>query len=157
MPATAPDAAVADAIVLSPTVASNPAKELAVSTAPSAVCRASIEVVNVPHADTCESAEFDSVLIWSCWPAPNAVVSADTIPEILRPDPIPVEVTSELPVEFADDEDDVEPVEVPVEVVPVEVVPVDVVVVGVDVVLEMVELMSLYVLSQVANLSAAGT
>jgi hypothetical protein len=75
----------------------------------------------------------------------------------LRPDPIPVDVTSELPVEFADDEDDVEPVEVPVEVVPVEVVPVDVVVVGVDVVLEMVELMSLYVLSQVANLSAAGT
>ena len=94
-------------------------------------------------------------MIWSCWPAPKAVVSADTIPEILRPDPIPVEVTSELPVEFADvadDEDDVEPVE------PVEVVPVDVVVVGVvGVLLEMVELISLYVLSQVANLSAAGT
>jgi hypothetical protein len=69
---------------------------------------------------------------------------------------MPVEVTSELPGEFddvADEEDDVEPVdEVPLEV------PVDVVAVGVvDVVLEMVELMSLYVLSQVANLSAAGT
>ncbi len=84
-------------------------------------------------------------------------MSADTIPEILRPDPIPVEVTSELPVELAevaDDEDELDPVEL----VPVEVVPVDVVVVGVvDVVLEMVELMSLYVLSQVADLSASGT
>ena len=83
-----------------------------------------------------------------CWPAPNEVVKDATIAEILRPEPMPVEVTSELAVEadvFPDE--DVEPVEV-------------VVAVGVGVVvvvLEMAELMSLYVLSQVANLSAAVT
>jgi hypothetical protein len=68
---------------------------------------------------------------------------------MLRPDPIPVEVTSELAVAL----DDVEPVDA----VPLEVVPVDVVVGVVDVLLEMVELMSRYVLFQVADLSAAGT
>jgi hypothetical protein len=68
---------------------------------------------------------------------------------MLRPEPIPVEVTSELAVEL----DEVEPVDA----VP-EVVAVDVVVVGVvDVLLEMVELMSCDVLSRVAHLSAAGT
>jgi hypothetical protein len=65
-----------------------------------------------------------------------------------RPDPMPVEVTSEFAVE-AD-----ELVELDAAVFEV----VDDVVVGVvEVAPEIVELMSLYVLSQVANLSAAGT
>jgi len=39
---------------------------------------------------------------WSadfCWPAPKALVSDETIAEMLSPDPMPVEVTSELRVD----------------------------------------------------------
>jgi hypothetical protein len=64
---------------------------------------------------------------------------------------MPVEVMSEFAVdadEVADDEDEDEPVDVLL---------VGVVVGVVDVLLEMVELMSPYVLSQVANLSALRT
>jgi hypothetical protein len=72
------------------------------------------------------------------------VVNAETMAEIFRPEPMPVEVTSELAVEADEVPEDVDE-------------PVDVVVGVVEVVLEIAELMSLYVLSQVASLSAAGT
>jgi hypothetical protein len=97
VPATAVEEAVAEAMLVSATVASNPARVLALSTAASAVCRASSELVNVPNAETWLSSEVDWLVNWSCCPAPNALVSSLTMAVISRPEPIPVEVMAALP------------------------------------------------------------
>jgi hypothetical protein len=97
VPATAVEEAVADAMLVSPTVASNPARVLALSTAARAVCRVSSELVKVPNAETWLSSEVSWLVNWSCCPAPNALVSSDTMALISRPEPIPVEVMAALP------------------------------------------------------------
>jgi hypothetical protein len=110
----------------------------------SAVFKASTELVNVPNAETWASSAVDCELISFCWPAPKALVRDETIAEMSRPEPIPVDVMSELTddaAEAADEDDDVDP---------------DVVVGVVEEVLEMLELMSLYVLSQAALLIGCG-
>ena len=97
VPATAVEEAVADAMLVSPTVASNPAKVLVSSTAARAVCKASSELVNVPNAETWLSSAVSWFVSWSCCPAPKALVSSDTMAVISRPEPIPVEVMAALP------------------------------------------------------------
>jgi len=62
----------------------------------------------VPNAETWESKAVDVVFSSFCWPAPNALVSDETMAEILSPDPMPVEVMSEL-AEDAELAVDVEP------------------------------------------------
>ena len=99
VPATAVEEAVADAILVSPTVASNPANVLALSTAARAVCRVSSELVNVPNAETWLSSEVSWLVNWSCCPAPNALVNSVTMAVMSRPEPIPVEVMAALPVD----------------------------------------------------------
>jgi hypothetical protein len=99
VPATAVAEAVADAMLVSPTVASNPANVLVLSTAARAVCSVSSELVNVPNAETWLSSEVSWVVNWFCCPAPKALVSSLTMAVILRPEPIPVEVMAALPVD----------------------------------------------------------
>jgi hypothetical protein len=105
------ESVLADAIVLSATVAENPASAVGSSSVASVACSVDSEVLKVLNADNCELI----VVVWSvicvCCPAPSAVVNSDTIAPILSPEPMPVEVISELPA--ADPE--VEELAVPVE------------------------------------------
>jgi hypothetical protein len=95
----------------------------------------------VPNADTWESSAADSLFNWFCCPAPNALVSEDTMALILSPEPMPVDVTSEPPATPA-----VAPLDAE------ELLAAGVVVVG-AVVLEMVELMAVLVPFQLPGLS----
>jgi hypothetical protein len=66
--------------------------------------------VKVPNADTWESSDADWLFNWFCWPAPKALVRDDTIALILSPEPMPLDVISEvaaLLVEFAVADEDV--------------------------------------------------
>jgi hypothetical protein len=97
VPATASEDAVAVAMLVSPTVASNPARVLVLSTAARAVWRVSSELVNVPNAETWLSSEVSWLVSWFCCPAPKALVSSDTMAVMFRPEPMPVEVIAALP------------------------------------------------------------
>jgi hypothetical protein len=97
VPATAVEEAVAVAMLVSPTVASKPAKVLVLSTAARAVFKASSELVNVPNADTWLSSEVSWLVNWFCCPAPKALVSSDTMAVTSRPEPIPVDVMAAPP------------------------------------------------------------
>src|SRR5277367_6753768 len=84
-------------MVVSPTVASNPASVPGLSRVVSVDCSVLKALLNVPNADTWASSEFCSFVNTLVWAAPKAVVSEDTMAEISSPDPIPVDVIKALP------------------------------------------------------------
>jgi hypothetical protein len=96
VPATASELVLAEAMVASATVALNPARLLGTSSAPKEAFKVSSALVKVPYADTSESRVADCALSCAVWAAPCALVSEDTMELISRPEPMPVEVISEL-------------------------------------------------------------
>jgi hypothetical protein len=130
-PATAPEVAVAVAMVLSATVAVKPASAAGSSMLASVLCSVSRALVNVPKAEMLESSLVCCDWIWLFCAAPKAVVRTETMAPMLRPEPMPCDVTRELAADAAE----------------VLALPLDVVVVVGVVVDEIVELMGSFPLS----------
>ncbi len=85
------------AIVLSATVAVKPASAVGLAKVDTVACSVESALLKVPNADSCAFSVVCWFVISVCWPAPSAVVRADTIAVMLSPEPMPVEVISELP------------------------------------------------------------
>jgi hypothetical protein len=83
-------------MLLSATVAENAASWLGSSSGGSAACKVSSAAVNVPYAETWESSVVCSFVSWAVCPAPNAVVSEETMALMSNPEPMPVEVIKAL-------------------------------------------------------------
>src|ERR1700677_192196 len=96
VPGTASESVVAEAMVLSATVASYPASWDGSSRVESVACNVLRALEKVPNADTCAFnvvCSVDSSLVCA---APKLEVSAETMALILSPEPMPVDVISEL-------------------------------------------------------------
>ena len=82
-----------------------PAKAAGLSSVDTVACRVDSALLNVPKADSCALSVVCWLAISFCWPTPSAFVSAETIAPMLSPDPMPVEVISELPATAPDVEE----------------------------------------------------